>query len=76
MNKVELKSQIWKHLEKLPVEMQKRVLDFTQALATTNPRGKEGSLLIAFSGIINKEEAAEIIDHINNACERIDDNEW
>lgn len=63
-------------LKELPQEMQRRVLDFTRALASTAPRGVSGQELLQFAGTISEQDAAEMRDAIEQACEQVDENEW
>lgn len=67
--------QIVKHLERLPFELQRRVLDFTQALSISQPRGTPGRDLARFSGVIDEADAQQMSQAIEDGCERVDPSE-
>jgi hypothetical protein len=73
---ISIKEEIIEQLDKLPVGLQKRVLDFTQALILSMPRGLSGKDLIKFVGIISPEDAKAIEEAIEEDCEQVDLNEW
>jgi hypothetical protein len=66
---VSIKEEIVEQLDKLPVGLQKRVLDFTQALILSMPKGLSGKDLIKFVGIISPEDAKAIEEVIEEGCE-------
>lgn len=63
-------------LGKLPVEQQRRVLDFARTLATTPIRGVPGSSLLKFAGRIGDSDLDAMSRAIDEGCERIDADEW
>ena len=69
---ISIKEEIIEQLDKLPVGLQKRVLDFTQALILSMPRGLSGKDLIKFVGIISPEDAKAIEKAIEEGCEQVD----
>lgn len=75
-NSSDLKQEILRQLDHLPVELQRRVLDFAQALAVSSPQGVPGKELLRFAGILSKDEAKVWIKAIKAGCERVDLNEW
>ena len=71
-----IKQEIIEQLDKLPIELQKRVLDFTHALVISEPKGVPGSELLKFVGIITPEEADAMEKAIEEGCEQIYEDEW
>ena len=53
----QIQQELLRELDRLPVEQQRRVLDFAHGLAIPTPEGTPGSELIKFSGILSPEEA-------------------
>jgi hypothetical protein len=76
MKTAEIKKQIIKDLGGLPVELQKRVQEFTHALLVTQPKGTPGKDLLRFSGLIDKGDLDKMKSAIESGCERVDSNEW
>lgn len=68
--------QVIKELEVLPQDLQRRVLEFTRALAESRPRGIPGRQLLRFSGAIPSEDVRLMSEAIEQACERVDTDEW
>lgn len=72
-----IKSQIIREIDVLPIDMQKKVLDFVKLLSETKaPNGASGNKLAKLAGIMTKEDAQEMAEHIAEGCEKIDLNEW
>jgi hypothetical protein len=72
-----IKSQIISQIDVLPIDMQKKVLDFVKLLSETKaPTGASGSKLAKLAGIMTKEDAQEMAEKIAEGCEKIDFNEW
>ena len=76
MKKIDLKKQINDDLKKMPVELQKRVQEFTHALLVSQPQGSSGKNLAKFAGILKKDEATKIMSEINEGCGKVDIDEW
>ncbi len=68
--------KVVKHLQTLPYESQRRVLEFTQALATSTPRGIPGHILLRFAGSIPPDDVRRMHQAIEEGCEQINANEW
>jgi hypothetical protein len=68
-----IKQEIIKQLDKLPLELQRRVLDFAHALVMSTPRGMSGKDLLRFAGIIDEEDLKAMEKAIEEGCERIDE---
>ena len=71
-----LNSEIIKQLDVLPYEQQRRVFDFTSALALSTPKGVPGQRLLRFAGAIDAEDLQTMTQAIEADCERMDLNEW
>jgi len=64
-----VKQEIIKQLERLPLELQYRVLDFAQELALSRTKGVPGKQLLPFAGILGAYEAKAITNAIELSCE-------
>jgi hypothetical protein len=64
-----IKQETAKQLDHLPLESQRRVLDFTQALILSLPKGVSGKQLIRFAGILEAEDARAMAQAIEAGCE-------
>ncbi len=68
--------EVVEQLKTLPQELQRRVLEFTRALAQSTPRGIPGHQLLRFAGTIPQDELRLMSRAIEQGCERVDANEW
>jgi hypothetical protein len=59
-----------------PLELQRKVLEFTQALALSLPKGVPGKQLLRFAGVIEADDTRVMSQAIEEGCERVDENEW
>lgn len=71
-----IKQALLKQLSDMPVEFQRRVLDFARALTLSSPKGVSGKEQLRFAGTIRGEDAKSMNQAIEEACERIDPHEW
>ena len=71
-----LRKEILEKLDLLPIEEQRRVLDFTLALTESKTPGIAGRDLLRFAGTIEKTELESMKQAIEDGCERVDLNEW
>lgn len=71
----EVKQEIIERLDKLPLEVQRRVLNYVRSLACT-PEGTPGWELLRFSGMITEEDAQAMSQAIEEGCEHVDADEW
>ncbi len=71
-----IKDNLLDQFSKLPPDLQRRVLDFTQALAMSVPKGVKGKNLLRFEGMISDEDLQLISKAIEEGCEKVDINEW
>ena len=68
--------QLVKQMDQLPLESQRKVLDFAQALALALPRGVPGRSLLRFAGSIPADDLRTMSDAIEAGCEQVDTDEW
>lgn len=68
--------KVIEQLMTLPQELQRRVLEFSRALAHTTPRGIPGEQLLRFAGAMPPDEVRLMSEAIEQGCERVDANEW
>jgi hypothetical protein len=76
MTSSSLKKEIVEKLDLLPIEQQRKVLDFTRALTQSKTVGIPGRDLLRFAGTIEKTELESMTQAIEDGCERVDLNEW
>lgn len=69
-----LERQILDQVEKLPVDKQREVLNF--AVKLSRPKGQRLGGLMAFVGSIDQDDLKVMERAIDEACERVDPNEW
>ena len=62
--------QIINQLDQLPLELQRRVIDFTQALVLSLPKGTSGKQLLRFSGVIGFDDIRAMSQAIEEGCEK------
>lgn len=68
--------EIAKQVEKLPPTMQERVLRYVATLSASTVTGVGGTALRQFSGSIDAVSAREMMQAIEEECERVDAGEW
>ena len=71
-----VKKEIVEKLDSLAIDEQRRVLDFTRALAEGKAEGIAGRDLLRFAGTIEKGDLAVMERAIEEGCEKVDVNEW
>lgn len=76
MAELTVKREIAGELDRMPVELQRRVLACARDLAPCRPKGEPGKDLFRFAGWFDAETAREMAKAIESGCERIDPNEW
>jgi predicted HTH domain antitoxin len=64
-------AELLKQLERLPLEFQKKVLEFAIVLNATMPKGKPGKDLLKFSGTIDPESLKAMEEVVEYGCERV-----
>ena len=68
--------QVVEHLEALPDNLQRQVLEFVQALHLLAQRGVSGKQLLQFAGTIPPDDLELMREAIEAECERVDLDEW
>ncbi len=68
-----IKDNLMVQLDKLPYDLQLRVLDFAKALI---PKGVEGKSLLRFEGAIRADDLQLMAKAIEEGCEKVDIGEW
>jgi len=77
MDKPLLENEILNVVHRLNAEDQQKILDFARNLpARSRPRGVPSSRLLKFGGLFPKEDWEEIMNAIEEDCERINYDEW
>jgi hypothetical protein len=67
-----IKKQILNDLDQLSPEMQKRAADLVHRLVSPLPKGASGQDLLRFADTLDDESAREMIEAIEQGCERVD----
>lgn len=73
MTNASIKDSLISQLDKLPYDLQLRVLDFVKALI---PKGVEGKSLLQFEGAIPSDDLQLMARAIAEGCEKVDISEW
>ncbi len=68
-----IKDNLIAQIDKLPYDLQLRVLDYAKSLM---PKGVEGKSLLRFEGAIPGDDLVRISEAIEEGCERVDISEW
>jgi hypothetical protein len=73
MTTTSIKNDLLAQLDKLPYNLQLRVLDFVKSLI---PKGVEGKSLLQFEGAISADELQLMAKAIDENCEKVETSEW
>lgn len=73
MTNAVIKDGLLAQLDRLPHDLQLRVLDFAKTLY---PKGVDGKNLLRFEGTITADDLRLMAEAIEENCERADVNEW
>ncbi len=76
MTSLNLTHSIIEKVDRLPFDLQRKVLDFAQALSLSIPKGIQGKNLLQFAGTIEKKDLVIMEKEINKQCEKVDSGEW
>jgi hypothetical protein len=71
-----VKAQILSDLDRLSPEKQKRAAELVHGLVSPLPKGTPGRDLLRFAGTLDDESARQMIEAIDEECERVDLDEW
>ncbi len=73
MTTASIKDSLIAQLDRLPYNLQLRVLDFIKTLI---PKGVEGKSLLQFEGAIPPDDLKRMSKAIEEKCEKVDASEW
>ncbi len=73
MTAAHIKENLVNQIDRLPYDLQLRVLDF---IASLSPKGVKGESLLRFKGTISANDLRQISKAIDEGCEKADINEW
>lgn len=71
-----IEAELREQLSRLPSEEQYRVLAFARSLAASQVRGVPGRALLRYAGSIDAPDLAVMRQAVEEACERVDVDEW
>jgi len=71
-----VRDEIVARVDKLPPDLQNQVLRFVASLAAVPPKGERGADLRPFSGSLDRVSAREMVQAIEEECERVDGGDW
>ena len=69
-----VKIELEERIAALPLELQKKVLEFARSIAPF--KGTQGTALLEFAGQIPPAECAAMLHAIEEGCESVDPNGW
>lgn len=72
---MDLKSEIMRRVEALPLNLQRELLAYFDALEQ-RAHGERGADLLPFAGVLDGRSAEEMSRAIESACEVVDIREW
>jgi hypothetical protein len=68
--------EIVERLHELPASQQQLVLDVVRSMASHKPQGVPTQDLLPLTGAITAEDARQMMNAIEEGCERVDANAW
>ena len=68
--------EIVERLHELPASQQQIVLEVVRSLASHKPQGVPAKDLLPLTGTITVEDARQMMNAIEEGCERVDANAW
>ena len=71
-----VKEQILSDLDRLSPEEQQRAAELVHGLITPLPKGASVEDLLSVAGILDDQAAQEMMQAIEDGCERVDLDEW
>ncbi|HWB95544.1 MAG TPA: hypothetical protein VG672_02550 [Bryobacteraceae bacterium] len=73
---MDIRAEIAARVDKLSPDMQEQVLRFVSSLGASLSKGENGEALRRFAGSLDHASAREMIQAIEEECERVDAGEW
>ncbi len=71
-----IKERILKDLDQLTPEQQERAADLVHGLVSPLPKGATVDDLLRVAGTLDRQSAQEMMEAIEEGCERVDLDEW
>ncbi len=71
-----IQQQIARQIDRMPAELQRRVLEFARSLVESRAKGERGSELLRFAGWLDSKTAQAMKQAVEEGCERVNPNEW
>jgi len=71
-----IKERILKDLDRLTPEQQKHAADLVHGLVSPLPKGATAADLLEVAGTLDRESAKQMMEAIEEGCERVDLDEW
>ena len=63
--------EIIKRFDRLPFEIQIKILDLAEAAAPSPQKGVSGKKLLRFAGILNADDVTDMTQAIENGCDKL-----
>jgi acetolactate synthase small subunit len=73
---MDVRAEIAERVARLSPLMQEQVLLFVSSLEASTPKGENGAALRRFAGSLDDVSAREMIQAIEEECERVDAGQW
>ena len=73
---MDVRQEIAKRVDTLPADLQERAHQFVASLSALRPVGENGSALRQFSSSLDPLSARQMIQAIEEECERVDASQW
>jgi len=73
---MDIPAEIAARVDKLSPDRQEQVLRFVSSLGAFPSKGESGDALCQFSGSLDHDSALQMIQAIEEECERVDAGEW
>jgi hypothetical protein len=64
--------EIIKRLDRLPFDIQIKILDLAEAAAPSPQKGVSGKKLLRFAGKLNADDVTDMTQEIGNGCEKVE----
>jgi hypothetical protein len=68
--------ELHESLESLDAAQQRQVLAYAKSLQRTAMKGTPGAALLKFAGSLAEADAAEVLQAIEEGCEKVDPHGW
>ena len=76
MHSEELARDVVREMDRMPIEQQRRVVEFAHSLARSHPKGTAGRDLVRFGGSFDPADLDEMSKAIEEGCEKVDPDAW